>query len=105
MSAESLDDVKNESIKNIFPIAQPKSEKKDELRLNLTRADVYEFVGNVWNDVYWLASLVILMSFISCLLIHQYELRLQGLGARMRIACCSLIYRKVKIIEVNTINH
>lgn len=97
MVVESLDDVKNESVKDIFPAAQPKSEKKDELQLNLTRADLYEFAEHIWNDVYWLATIVILMSFLSCLLIHHYELRLLGLGSRMRIACCSLIYRKVII--------
>lgn len=95
MVVESMDDVKNVSVKNIFPDAKPKSEQNDELRLNLTRADVYQFAVHVWNDVYWLATIVILMSFLSCLLIHHYELRLQGLGSRMRIACCSLIYRKV----------
>lgn len=97
MVAESLDEVKNQSIKDIFPPAQPKSEKNDELQWNLTRADLHEFAEHIWNDVYWLATIVILMSFLSCLLIHHYELRLQGLGSRMRIACCSLIYRKVII--------
>lgn len=97
MVVGSLDEVKNVSVKNIFPDAEPKSDKTDELRLNLSRADVYKFARNAWNDVYWLASIVILMSFLSCLLIHHYELRLLGLGSRMRIACCSIIYRKVII--------
>lgn len=92
---EQLDDVKNESIKNILPPVEAKSEKNDELRVNLTRADVYNFAHHVWNDVYWLAHLVVWMGFVCLLLSHHLDLRLQLLGARMRIACCSLVYRKV----------
>lgn len=98
---EQLDDVKNESIKTIFPPAESKSEKEDDLRVNLTRADVYKFAHHVWNDVYWLASLVIGMGFVGLLLSHHYDLRLQLAGARMRIACCSLIYRKVKYFQLD----
>lgn len=63
--------------------------------MNLTRADVYRFAQHVWNDVYWLAHMVVWMGFVSLLLAHHFDLRLQLVGARMRIACCSLIYRKV----------
>lgn len=94
---EQLDDVKNESVKNLLPNAVPKSEKTDELMLNLTRQDVFEFCRHAWNDVYWLANLVIWMGFFALLLSHHFDLRLQMVGARMRIACCSLIYRKVSI--------
>lgn len=90
-----VDDVKNESIKNLYPQAVPKSDRHDELMLNLTRQDVYEFANHVWNDVYWLASLVIVMTFSGCLVSHHYDLRMRMVGAQMRIACCSLIYRKV----------
>lgn len=90
-----IDDVKNESIKKTFPTANSQSEKHDELSLNLTRAEFYEFFEHVWNDVYWLAYLLVLMGFLSMLLSHHFDLRLQMVGARMRIACCSMIYRKV----------
>lgn len=90
-----IDDVKNESIKHTFPAATTQSEKTDELRLNLTRAEFYEFLNHVWNDVYWLAHILIWMGFVGMLLSHHYDLRLQMVGARMRIAACSLIYRKV----------
>lgn len=90
-----VDDVKNESIKNTFPAASSHSEKHDEFRLNFTRAEFYEFFNHVWNDVYWLANLVIWMGFVGLLLSHHFDLRLQMVGARMRIACCSLMYRKV----------
>lgn len=84
-------------MKNVFPSATANSERHDELRLNLTRAEFYEFVCHAWNDVYWLAHLLIWAGFVSLLLSHHFDLRLQMVGARMRIACCSLIYRKVII--------
>lgn len=91
-----VDDVKNESIKSLlYPQPLPKSDKHDELMLNLTRQDVYEFFNHAWNDVYWLASLVISMVFLGCIISHHYDLRMRMYGAQMRIACCSLIYRKV----------
>lgn len=90
-----IDDVKNESIRNTFPTATSKSDKQEEFRLNFTRADFYTFFNHIWNDVYWLAHLVIWLGFVCLLLFHHYNLRLQLVGARMRIACCSLIYRKV----------
>lgn len=90
-----VDDVKNESIKSTFPPANSKSEKHDEFRLNITRDEFYKFFNHIWNDVYWLANLVIWMGFIGLLLAHHFDLRLQMVGARMRIACCSLMYRKV----------
>lgn len=72
------------------------SEKNDELRLNFTRAEFYSYFNHIWSDVYWLAHLVVWMVFFSLLLSHHFDLRLQMVGARMRIACCSLIYRKVR---------
>lgn len=96
---EQLDDVKNESIKNILPQAQPKSERTDEFRdVNFTQADFFKFTKHAWNDVYWLANMVVWMGFVSLLLCHHFDLRLQLVGARMRIACCSMIYRKVTIV-------
>lgn len=91
-----LDDVKNESIKNTFPDATSQSEKHDEFRLvNFTRAEFYTYFNHIWNDVWWLANLVVWMGFFGLLLSHHFDLRLQMVGARMRIACCSLMYRKV----------
>lgn len=89
-----MDDVRNESIRS-FPTATSQSEKHDELKLNLTRAEFYKFFRHAWNDVYWLAHLVIWMGFLGLLMSHHADLRLQLVGARMRIACCSLVYRKV----------
>lgn len=100
VQTDVVDDVKNESIKNTFPAASSRSERHDELRLNFTRADFYIFVEHVWNDVYWLANLVIWMEFTGTMLNHHFDLRLQMAGARMRIACCSLMYRKVNLIRI-----
>jgi hypothetical protein len=46
------------------------------------------------NDVYWLATIVILITFISCIVNHHADLRQRLVGAQMRIACSAAIYRK-----------
>lgn len=98
---ETLDDVRNESVKYILPPAIPKPDKTDEFRLNFTRADFEHAMVHVWNDVYWLGYLIVLLGIIGFLFGQHYELRLQMIGARMRIACCSLIYRKVSKYDGN----
>ena len=55
-----------------------------------------DFFSYIWNDIYWLSSGVVVMTFLSCMLLHHTDLRQRVVGARMRIACCSLIYRKVR---------
>lgn len=49
---------------------------------------------HIWNDVYWLGSILVTSTLLGCFLIHHVDLRQRLMGARMRIACCSLIYRK-----------
>jgi ATP-binding cassette, subfamily C (CFTR/MRP), member 4 len=56
--------------------------------------DITVFIKYAWWDVRWLSSLLILMILITCFLTHHSDLRQRMVGARMRIACCSLIYRK-----------
>lgn len=87
-----VDDVKNESIR--YPATQH-SEKHDEFRFNFTRNEFYAYLNHVWNDVYWLAHIIIWMGFIGVLAQHHANLHMELTGARMRIASCSLIYRKV----------
>lgn len=89
-----VDDVKNESIKNLFT-ATSHSEKHEEFRINFTRSDFYEYFNHAWNDVYWLAHAIIWMGFIGVLAQHHANIHMETIGARMRIASCSLIYRKV----------
>lgn len=78
-----------------------KSEHNDHLLLNYNRQDMIEVFHHVWNNVYWLAAIMIILTFIGCVLEHHFDLRLRMLGAQMRIACCSLIYRKVILFSFN----
>lgn len=56
--------------------------------------DDVPFLEHAWNDVYWLSSGVVILAMIGCFLMHHADLRQRMLGAQMRIACCSLMYRK-----------
>lgn len=55
---------------------------------------------NIWNDVNCLGAILVISTLLGCFLIHHVDLRQRLLGARMRIACCSLIYRKVRIFTM-----
>jgi ATP-binding cassette, subfamily C (CFTR/MRP), member 4 len=46
------------------------------------------------NDAFWLSTIVILITFISCIVSHHMDLRQRMVGAQMRIACSAAIYRK-----------
>ncbi|XP_050309352.1 probable multidrug resistance-associated protein lethal(2)03659 [Anthonomus grandis grandis] len=46
------------------------------------------------NEAYLYAGILILTSFLSVLVSHSYMLASHHLGMKIRIACCSLIYRK-----------
>ncbi|KAM7362920.1 CF transmembrane conductance regulator isoform 2-T6 [Cochliomyia hominivorax] len=48
----------------------------------------------IWYDVNSLGAILVLSTLVGCFLIHHVDLRQRLMGARMRIACCSLIYRK-----------
>lgn len=56
-------------------------------------ADI-SFLEYAWNDVYWLSAGVVVLAMIGCFLMHHADLRQRMLGAQLRIACCSLMYRK-----------
>lgn len=55
---------------------------------------VADFIDYAWNDAHWLAGLLILLTLLGCFCNHHSDLRQRLVGARMRIACCSAIYRK-----------
>ncbi|CAH1105147.1 unnamed protein product [Psylliodes chrysocephalus] len=46
------------------------------------------------NEIYLYAALIVLTSFVACNMSHNYNLVLMQLGMKMRVASCSLIYRK-----------
>nr|XP_014085546.1 multidrug resistance-associated protein 4 [Bactrocera oleae]XP_014085548.1 multidrug resistance-associated protein 4 [Bactrocera oleae]XP_036229160.1 multidrug resistance-associated protein 4 [Bactrocera oleae]XP_036229161.1 multidrug resistance-associated protein 4 [Bactrocera oleae] len=59
--------------------------------------ELSDFEDPIWfifNDVYCLGTVLVTTTLLGCFLIHHVDLRQRLLGARMRIACCSLIYRK-----------
>lgn len=60
-------------------------------------SDTLQFI---WNDVNCLGAILVTSTLIGCFLIHHVDLRQRLMGARMRIACCSLIYRKVYIYQL-----
>lgn len=90
-----LDDVRNKSIRDLITEPSRRPDKEDELMLNLKREHVEKFFQRIWTDVNWLACMLIVLTMCGCLLIHHYDLRQRLVGAQMRIACCSMIYRKV----------
>ncbi|XP_053671125.1 ATP-binding cassette sub-family C member 4-like [Anopheles nili] len=56
--------------------------------------DLSDFLHHAWNDAFWLSGLLVLLTLLGCFCCHHSDLRQRLVGARMRIASCSLIYRK-----------
>lgn len=58
----------------------------------------YSILEYIWNDKFSL-SLIVILSFLLCsTCAHHSDFRQRMVGARIRIACSSLIYRKVNNI-------
>lgn len=66
--------------------------------------DFWFFVNHVWNDQIWLSSILVATVTCACFLYHHCTVRLVMLGAQMRIACCSAIYRKTLRLSKKTTN-
>lgn len=62
---------------------------------------VSEYISNIFSDVYILSALLVLDVLLITMAQQHSNLRLRKVGARIRIACCSLIYRKVSIKPPN----
>lgn len=75
--------------------ADEKSERDEQLRTGHIVEDTASFFEYIWNDIHWLGAGVVVMCTFGFLFVHHSDLRQRMVGARMRIACCSLIYRKV----------
>ncbi|XP_017485264.1 PREDICTED: multidrug resistance-associated protein 4-like [Rhagoletis zephyria] len=89
-ASSSTTDVIGKSTTNSFVIADNSSTPAAQPDLAASE-DPFLFI---LSDVYWLSAILVISSFIGCFLIHHVDLRQRLMGARMRIACCSLIYRK-----------
>ncbi|XP_053697137.1 ATP-binding cassette subfamily C member 4 [Sabethes cyaneus] len=59
-----------------------------------TLSGTAEVIDYAWNDVHWLATILVLLTLLGCFCSHHSDVRQRLVGARMRIACCSVIYRK-----------
>lgn len=56
----------------------------------------------VWHDIYILAMLLVGSTFCGCFINHHVDQRQKRMGAKMRIACCSLIQRKATKLSMKT---
>lgn len=82
--------------KVLLPANVRKSEKEDELNAYGAWDSIESNLNYMWNDIHWLATMLIVMTFLGFMFNHHAFCRQMIVGAQMRIALCSLIYRKVK---------
>ncbi|XP_050316874.1 ATP-binding cassette sub-family C member 4 [Bactrocera neohumeralis] len=66
-------------------------------------SDIEDPLWFVFNDIYCLGTILVTSTLLSCFLIHHVDLRQRLLGGRMRIACCSLIYRKTLRLSMRSV--
>ncbi|XP_060647055.1 ATP-binding cassette sub-family C member 4-like [Drosophila nasuta] len=71
--------------------------------VNSTWQQIGRSVQYAWNDAYSLGALLVATNFVACFLWHHLYLRQRMMGARMRIACCSLVYRKTLRLSMKTV--
>lgn len=101
-SENSLNNTSTDGIVSRVPVKAPpviqKSEKDEQFRVDeatiALRSAMGDYAVLMWNDMRWLGVMLIGLAVFAFLIEHHANLRQQMLGARMRIACCSLIYRK-----------
>ncbi|EDW66850.1 ATP-binding cassette sub-family C member 4 [Drosophila virilis] len=92
-NALDSDDSLKEHVKNLFPAAATNATERNALE---------EGIHYIWNDVYSLGIVLVVSTTLGCFLVHHVDLRQRLMGARMRIACCSLIYRKTLRLSMKT---
>ncbi|XP_061403043.1 ATP-binding cassette sub-family C member 4-like [Musca vetustissima] len=56
----------------------------------------------VWHNPYCLGGLLVGLTFFGCFMNHHVDQRQKRMGAKMRIACCSLIFRKASKLSLKT---
>lgn len=71
----------------IFRIVQPLALSR--LIMYYTRKDYISI-----NEAYMYAGLIVIASFLNVVCGHTYMFQMQQLGMKLRVACCSLVYRK-----------
>ncbi|EDW33917.1 GL21974 [Drosophila persimilis] len=69
---------------------------------SIQRSSFEEATEYIWNDTYSLGCVLVGSTLFGCFLLHHVDLRQRLMGARMRIACCSLIYRKTLRVSMKT---
>lgn len=47
------------------------------------------------DEAFLFAACLIIVSFIIITILHPYQMAVVHIGMKMRISCCSLLYRKV----------
>ncbi|XP_016960247.1 ATP-binding cassette sub-family C member 4 [Drosophila biarmipes] len=86
------------------PLKEPIQPATDAMDHNATavRNILEQSTEYMWNDTYSLGALLVTSTLFCCFLLHHVDLRQRLMGARMRIACCSLIYRKTLRLSMKT---
>lgn len=95
ISDQSILDRDDTVSKVLIPQTVAKSEKADELNADFIQDVSGEWFVYVWNDIHWLASAIVAMTVAGFMFNHHAFCRQMIVGAQMRIALCSLVYRKV----------
>ncbi|KAH8278513.1 hypothetical protein KR018_004323 [Drosophila ironensis] len=86
------------------PLKEPIGSAPVESDYNVTadRSLLVQATEYMWNDAYSLGTILVTSTLFGCFLLHHVDLRQRLMGARMRIACCSLIYRKTLQLSMKT---
>lgn len=94
LNALDTDNPLKEHVNGAFPA---------ETESNFTESNLFEEATfHIWNDLYSLATILVGSTLFGCFLLHHVDLRQRLMGAQMRIACCSLIYRKTLRLSMKT---
>lgn len=76
-----------------------KNEHSEQSNFKIESNEILEqFFIYIWNNVYCLSFIIIVLLLMASLCGLHADFRQRMVGARMRIACSSLIYRKVYIL-------
>ncbi|KAM8705738.1 hypothetical protein ACLKA7_010097 [Drosophila subpalustris] len=92
-----------DSTANIQNIQSNSSSEQVTNITNGTWNEIEKSTKYVWNDAYYLGGMLVGINFVACFLWHHLYLRQRMMGARMRIACCSLVYRKTLRLSMKSV--